>query len=75
MSTPIWTPGVKLDEIEKEIILAALRFYHWHRTRTAEALGISLRTMTSRVAEYRKQGVEIPESVWGVDPSEQAKRI
>lgn len=48
-----WQPGLTLDEIEKEVILKALNFYHGNKTRTAEALGIAIRTIDNKLARYR----------------------
>lgn len=49
---------------------AALRTYFLHvlannnysRTRTAAALDISLRTVTSRIARYRDEGYSVPDN-------------
>jgi two-component system response regulator RegA len=49
-------PSKKLDDIEREHILAALERQHGNRTATAKELGISLRTLYYRLEEYRKQG-------------------
>lgn len=48
-----WQPGITLDDIEKEVILKALSFYHGNKTRTAEALGIAIRTIDNKLAKYR----------------------
>lgn len=47
-----WSPGMKISEIEKAIILHALRFYSGNKQTTAFSLGISLRTLYSRLNEY-----------------------
>ena len=47
-----WQPGVPLEEIEREVIIMALRFYQWNRTRTAERLGVSLRWLQYRIKEW-----------------------
>jgi DNA-binding NtrC family response regulator len=46
----------KLDDIEREHILAALERNVGNRTATATELGISLRTLYYRLDEYRKKG-------------------
>ena len=51
-----WQPGITLDEIERDVIIAALKFYHWNRTKTAEALEVSVRTIQNKIAQYIEQG-------------------
>ena len=46
----------KLDDLEKEHILAALERNNGNRTRAARELGISLRTLYYRLSEYQKTG-------------------
>jgi transcriptional regulator with PAS, ATPase and Fis domain len=43
---------VRWKEIEKEAILEALRRHGGNRTRAAQELGISLRTLQYRLKEY-----------------------
>lgn len=50
-----WTPGMKLTTIEREVILRALEFYRGNKTRTAESLGIVVRTLDNKLEEYQKQ--------------------
>lgn len=57
---PIWSPGETLQQTEKRIILTALRRHDWSRTYTAKELGISIRTLRVRIAEYRAEGTEVP---------------
>ena len=49
-----------LAEIEQRIILSTLARFEGNRTRSAEALGISLRTLRNRLRDYREQGITIP---------------
>jgi hypothetical protein len=51
-----WQPGITLEEMEREVIITALRFYQWNRTRTADALSISVRTIQNKIALYLEQG-------------------
>lgn len=44
-----------LDEVEKRVILETLRRYNGNRTRTAEKLGISLRTLRNKLKAFRIQ--------------------
>ncbi len=47
-----WVPGITLDEMEKNCILAAFRFYRGNKTHTASALGISIRTLEHKMERY-----------------------
>ncbi len=49
-----------LHEMEKRAILDTLRSTGGNRTKAAEQLQISIRTLRNKIAEYRKQGEEIP---------------
>jgi DNA-binding NtrC family response regulator len=59
----MWQPGKTLEECEFEVLLAALRFYHGNRTRAADALKISIRTMTNRVQTMRERKIEVPKYI------------
>jgi DNA-binding NtrC family response regulator len=50
---------VPLDELEKQAILSALRATNGNRTKTAEMLKISIRTLRNKLNEYRAQGETI----------------
>jgi DNA-binding NtrC family response regulator len=45
-------PGTTLREAERQLILTTLEHFGGHRARTAEALGIGLRTLTSKIQQY-----------------------
>lgn len=47
---------LRLDEIEKQAIRAALRQTNGNRTQAAAALGISIRTLRNKLQEYRDAG-------------------
>ena len=52
--------GVKrMEDIEREAILTALREHGYNRTETAKALGISRRALTYKLRAYREQGHEV----------------
>jgi DNA-binding NtrC family response regulator len=48
-----------LRDIEKAAIFRALQFNDNNRTKTAEALGISIRTLRNKLREYRGEGVSL----------------
>lgn len=47
-----WTPGIDLEQWEKLAIEAAFHFYRGHKAQTAIALGISVRTLDSKLEKY-----------------------
>jgi DNA-binding NtrC family response regulator len=49
----------KLDQLEKQAIQAALRQTAGNRTKAADALGISIRTLRNKLQEYRDAGEPI----------------
>ncbi|OFZ54260.1 MAG: hypothetical protein A2428_06180 [Bdellovibrionales bacterium RIFOXYC1_FULL_54_43] len=53
-----WSPGQTLDDIERNVILGALHYHKGNRTHTARALGISIRTLRNKLADYRKIGIQ-----------------
>ena len=52
-----WAPGRTLDDIERNVILEALTYHQGNRTHTAKALGISIRTLRNKLADYRRIGI------------------
>lgn len=50
----IWSPGVTLEAIEKEVILVAFRHFRGNKERTAEALGITSRTLYTKLDHYKQ---------------------
>jgi DNA-binding NtrC family response regulator len=44
--------GMTLDEVERRMILATLEQFDGHRAKTAEALGIGLRTLSGKLRDY-----------------------
>jgi transcriptional regulator with PAS, ATPase and Fis domain len=50
-----------LTDIRRKIILNSLVRFDGNRTKTAEALGVSVRTIRNRINQYREDGVPIPE--------------
>ncbi len=54
-----WIPGTTLQDIERDIILNALVYHQGNRTHTARALGISIRTLRNKLADYRRLGIQV----------------
>ena len=54
-----WLPGTTLDDIEQRVILEALTYHSGNRTHTAKALGISIRTLRNKLADYRRTGINV----------------
>ncbi len=52
--------GTPLAEAEKHMIFAALDHYDGNKKKTAEALGLSLKTLYNRLSEYRAGGSDNP---------------
>jgi DNA-binding NtrC family response regulator len=44
--------GLTLQEMERRMIVATLEQFNGHRSKTAEALGIGLRTLTGKLRDY-----------------------
>ena len=53
------TDSERLDEIERQAILQALRQHNFNRTETAKSLGISRRALIYKLQRFRKLGYEI----------------
>ncbi len=58
-SSAAWKPGRTLDEVERGVILDALKHFDGNRTHTAKALGISIRTLRNKLAEFRVMGIKV----------------
>ena len=52
--------GRRMEEVEQELILETLSHCLGNRTRAAEMLGISIRTLRNKLHEYRAAGVSVP---------------
>jgi two-component system, response regulator FlrC len=52
--------GRKVEEVERELIIETLSHCLGNRTRAAEILGISIRTLRNKLQEYRAAGVAVP---------------
>ncbi len=55
-----WPDGIPtFDQMEIELVRKALSAFKGNRTRAAEALGISIRTMRNKLAEYRSRHIPV----------------
>ena len=52
-----WVPGITLEEMEKQCILAAYKFYRGNKTQTSIALGIAIRTLDHKLERYEADRV------------------
>lgn len=52
MSEIIWQPGITLAQVEKEVIQKAYKFFDGNKTKTAQALGIAIRTLDNKLMIY-----------------------
>jgi two-component system response regulator FlrC len=52
--------GRRVEEVERDLILETLTHCLGNRTRAAEILGISIRTLRNKLGEYRAAGVAVP---------------
>jgi DNA-binding NtrC family response regulator len=51
-STLAFRPGSSLEQVERSMIAATLDLFSGHRAKTAEALGIGVRTLTDKIKRY-----------------------
>jgi DNA-binding NtrC family response regulator len=49
---PEWKPGLSLGEMERQLLSMTLEATGGNRSRTAELLGVSLRTVRNKIREY-----------------------
>ena len=50
--------GMPLEEVERRVILSTLARTDYNKTRTAETLRISLKTLHNKLKAYREAGLE-----------------
>lgn len=58
----IWTPGVSLEENEREIILAAMKHHNGNKSAVARSLNITVKTVDNKLEKYAKDDAEIAEA-------------
>jgi DNA-binding NtrC family response regulator len=52
--------GVKVADVERELVLRTLASCNGNRTHAARALGISVRTLRNRIRLYTARGIDVP---------------
>lgn len=57
----VWTPGMSLEAVEKEVILQALKYFKGNKTATYNALGIAPKTLDSKLEKYNVSAKEMKE--------------
>jgi DNA-binding NtrC family response regulator len=65
--------GHRLALVERELILQTLRTQRGNRTRAADLLGISIRSLRDRIRNYRSQGEDVPAPEPACTPTEQQR--
>lgn len=58
MKHVVWTPGMPLEQLEKQQIEAELEFRMRNKTATASVLGISVRTLDAKLERYENEREE-----------------
>ena len=51
--------GVTISEMEQELILKTLKEVNGNRTKAAELLGITVRTLRNKLNEYKNKGIDL----------------
>lgn len=54
--------STKLEDVARTHFINTLRYNNWNRTYSANALGVSLKTVKNKIAKYRAEGFEIPDN-------------
>lgn len=52
-----------IADVEKELILNTLKKHNGNRTKTAEVLGITVRTLRNKLNEFKKEGINVDEYI------------
>ena len=51
----IFTPGMTIEAVERQMIVKTFTFFKSNKTKTAEVLGISIRTLDNKLEKYLKE--------------------
>jgi DNA-binding NtrC family response regulator len=52
--------GTPINDVERDLVLATLASNQGNRTASAHLLGVSVRTLRNKIAEYSAEGLDIP---------------
>jgi two-component system response regulator FlrC len=59
----IYSSDKSIAEVERDLILNTLKKHRGNRTKTAEVLGITVRTLRNKLNEFKKEGIDIEEII------------
>lgn len=65
MDEIIWSPGLTLEDMEKKVILKAFKFYGGNKERTAKGLGVSTKTLYTKLESYESQKKAVVDAAKG----------
>lgn len=66
MTQVYWSPGMKLSDVEKLVIIACLQYTQGDKARTAQILGVTPPTIRSKIGIY---GIDI-DAILGRKPED-----
>jgi DNA-binding NtrC family response regulator len=55
-----WLVGSPIRDVERDLFLETLANTHGNRTASARLLGVSVRTLRNKIAEYLAEGIDVP---------------
>jgi DNA-binding NtrC family response regulator len=55
-----WLVGLPIRDIERDLVIETLASTRGNRTASARVLGMSVRTLRNKIAEYSAHGIEVP---------------
>ena len=55
-----WLVGSPIRDVERDLVLETLANTDGNRTESARLLGVSVRTLRNRIAEYAADGIDVP---------------
>jgi two-component system response regulator FlrC len=61
LESEVTTPSSTIADMERELILKTLKQVSFNRTKAAELLGITVRTLRNKINEYRTAGIKVEE--------------
>ncbi len=71
----LWSPGVTLEHVEKQVILKAYKHYRENKTVTASALGIAVRTLDNKLEKYAEDQAKEERELSEIRRREQEYRL